>query len=924
MKRILSIALVIVMLLGMIPAAYAAETIPTAITAQTLWSYLDNNTDPAGDPTAEGYVRTSWTAETYDDSGWKTAAAPFGAQNDGQTYNSLTPATKLEGSNASNDHFAYFFRTDIQIDSLEGMTQLKGTIEYDDAMILYINGVKVADGNNIACDASGATLGREINANLEYGGANLGNPNSDKLALTDLSMLHEGVNTVAVEIHQQRKTSTDIWFNMTLELSDEPLPDAQSDISLSMGADETQMNFTWYAPSNEAGVLLLAKNADVVDGVMPETAAAFQATATGANDGQYSNQVTVTGLEAGVTYAYQLVNGEDRSEIHTFTTGSKGAFSFAYVGDPQIGAGGNVVNDTNGWANTLNQVATSDIFSDISFMLSAGDQVNNASSESEYDGYLNHEALAGLPVATVIGNHDSGSDAYNEHFNLANESTEYGTTAAGGDSWFVYNNVLFLVLNSNDQSAAEHKAFMEAAIAANPDVDWKIVTFHHSLYTVASHAYDSDILSRRQNWVPIFDELGIDVVLQGHDHVYCRSYIMDGLTPITDASTYNDAGYSSITNPDGILYVTANSGSGSKTYNIKNETFAYSAVQNQEHIANVSKITVSDEAFTITTYRATDMSVIDTFTIYHDRVLEAEDAKEAAEAAQKAAEEAQAAAEAAQKAAEEAAAQSSADKAAAETAKAEAETAKAEAEAALKAAEEAQKAAEEAAKQAAADRAAMEEAAKAAQEALAKAEAAQKAAEEAQKAAEEAAKDAHCPSDAYSDVARNAWYHEAVDYVLKNNLMQGDGDDTFDPAEKLTRASLIQILYNMEGRPTVTGESKFSDVRKGAWYYDAVIWAAEEGIAAGYDNGTFGPEDLITREQMVAILWRYAGKPEAESEQISFKDAADVSDYAAEAILWAAENGIVCGVGDNQFVPGGNATRAQVAQLMKTFCELLK
>ena len=158
----------------------------------------------------------------------------------------------------------------------------------------------------------------------------------------------------------------------------------------------------------------------------------------------------------------------------------------------------------------------------------------------------------------------------------------YGTTTAGGNYWFVYNNALFMMLNTNDLSTAEHKAFMEEAIAANPNVDWKIVSFHQSIYTVASH-YNNDGTSRREELVPVFDELDIDVVLMGHDHVYCRTYMMDGLTPMTDASIYDDEKYSSITDPDGILYVTANSGSGSKHYGIKTDVqFPYSAVQNQE------------------------------------------------------------------------------------------------------------------------------------------------------------------------------------------------------------------------------------------------------------------------------------------------------------------------------------------------------
>ena len=314
--------------------------------------------------------------------------------------------------------------------------------------------------------------------------------------------------------------------------------------------------------------------------------------------------------------------------MYSFTTDDGGAFSFAYVGDPQIGAG-STQSDILGWDKTLNLIRSDKNFSDISFLLSAGDQVNGSSDEGQYDGYLDHDVLTGLPAATVVGNHDSGSNAYGQHFNIANESEEFGTTAAGGDSYFVCNKVLFLVLNSNDMSVAEHKAFMEQAIAASAsqNIQWKVVVFHHSLFTVASHAMDSYITNPggfKTQLVPVLKELDIDVVLQGHDHVYCRTYMMDGLNPIIDSDKYEyatgrDAAPTAVNDPDGILYVTANSGSGSKTYNIWTDVdFPFSAVQNQEHVANVSKVSVSDKQFTVTTYRTTDMSVVDSFTIKRD------------------------------------------------------------------------------------------------------------------------------------------------------------------------------------------------------------------------------------------------------------------------------------------------------------------
>ena len=640
MKRFVCLLMTLIMVLGLFPTAALAtgtsepQDLPERISADTVWSYLDDGTDPAGDSAAADYDRTSWTTADFDDNDWKTAAGPFGSKRGAaELETGYTANTVLNGCDGSNDTPAYFFRTTFTIGSLDGVTQLVGTLQHDDGVIVYINGNRVAAFDDVARDESGDSLGKAMDANLQYGGANGGTPKTNTFAVTDLTILKEGENTIAVELHQGRKTSSDVWFSMTdLHLSDEEVvvPPAQTDISLSMGADESQMNFTWQSALSE-GTIKAAKYADLVNGTMPKTAQVISAAVTAANEsGMYSCKATVTGLEPDTLYAYQLTNGGEESEIYTFTTGDSDAFSFAYVGDPQIGASGSVASDTDGWDDTLNIVAENEQFSDVSFMLSAGDQVNSASSETQYDGYLNHDALLNLPVATVIGNHDASSDAYGEHFNVANESTEYGaSTQAGGDSYFVYNNVLFLVLNSNDASAAEHKEFMETAIEATKDQDiqWKVVTFHHSIFTVASHSSDSYITDPngfKNTMAPIFKELDIDVVLQGHDHVYCRTYMMDGLTPITESDKYEygngaDQAPTAVNDPDGILYVTANSGSGSKTYDIKtNVEFPFSAVDNQEHVPNVSKIDVSENQFTITTYRTTDMSVVDTFTIKRD------------------------------------------------------------------------------------------------------------------------------------------------------------------------------------------------------------------------------------------------------------------------------------------------------------------
>ena len=582
--------------------------------ATAQWKYLDNNTDPAGTAGTDGYDIHSWTAADFDDSSWKTAAGPFGSKRGGADLGGgFVASTVLEGCDGKNDYTTYFFRTTFTLDSLDGVTKLEGALQHDDGAIVYINGQQVASYD--VGDLTGTN-------NMEYAGVSAGDPQTQTFTVTDLSMLQEGENTIAVEVHNDRQTSSDIWFNFTqLSTSQEPVEQNFTDVLLSVGADNTQMNATWYATQEEAGYVLVAKESELVDGAMPEGAAQFAATSTPANDsGKWSNQVTITGLEPGTTYAYQLVTGNITAPVATFTTATNGAFSFAFAGDPQIGASGNAASDTEGWGKTLGLIADSTQFDGVDFLLSAGDQVNTASNEEQYNGYLDHDELLSLPVATVVGNHDSSSNAYDQHFNVPNES-QLGVTNAGGDYWFVYNNTLFMVLNSNSMSTAEHKAFMEQAIAQAGDVDWKVVTFHHSVYSVASHAVDGDILQRREALVPVFDQLDIDVVLMGHDHVYVRTYMMDGLTPITQSDKYTDTNGDgipeSVTNPDGILYVTANSASGSKFYTIQNTKYEYSAVQNQERVPNISRVDVSEDAFTITTYRTSDMSVVDTFTINH-------------------------------------------------------------------------------------------------------------------------------------------------------------------------------------------------------------------------------------------------------------------------------------------------------------------
>ncbi|MCD8391072.1 MAG: S-layer homology domain-containing protein, partial [Firmicutes bacterium] len=182
-----------------------------------------------------------------------------------------------------------------------------------------------------------------------------------------------------------------------------------------------------------------------------------------------------------------------------------------------------------------------------------------------------------------------------------------------------------------------------------------------------------------------------------------------------------------------------------------------------------------------------------------------------------------------------------------------------------------------------------------------------------------------CPSEKFGDVDTSLWYHEYIDYALENGLMNGISDTTFEPNTATTRGMIVTILYRLEGEPTANSASDFTDVVSGAWYADAVAWAAENGIVNGYDNGKFGADDTITREQTAAILYRYAGykgyDTSASGDISAYTDSDAVSGYALTAMQWAVGTGLITGKDDNTLAPQAGATRAETAAMLMRFIE---
>ena len=582
---------------GTVSVGAAEKQEGVMIDLSTVWKYLDDGSDPS-----DGTNRTSWTSASFNDSKWKTSkghTAKFGAQtgklatfSDGTKIEVLLNQYKSNGENIPT----YFFRTEFTLDKLPASgTTAVGTVSYDDAVIVYINGTKVAS----YYEPKGGFA-----TNLSYGGSGLGTPLTDSFTF-DTSILKQGKNVVAVELHQANKTSSDVYFDMSrLAIG----VGGQSSIVMNVGKNESERNITWRFPSGNGRVEYAIKNGE-------DFPTEFEtAKATYANEGTtFIYRATMKNPHPDSTYVYRLVNGDSVSEIYTFKTDPADEFNFIFVGDAQIGASGNVGTDSANWKVTLN--TATEMFPETSLLISGGDQVDSAGYDPQFAGFLSPSQMTSLALAPTVGNHDSYENGFSRYFSVPNKSISgylYGATAAGGDYWYTYNNTLFIHLNDNNLSAAEHKVVIDHAIKQSPDVTWKIIVMHQSMFSGGgNHVKDPLILTRSQ-LVPLFVQYDIDVVLSGHDHVYSRSYIM------SDGFTANKSSAKSVKNPEGVLYLTGGSSSGSKYYGMLDSALVpHSAITIKNKMA-FTNIEITETSFKLTTYASTSKEVIDSFEIIKD------------------------------------------------------------------------------------------------------------------------------------------------------------------------------------------------------------------------------------------------------------------------------------------------------------------
>jgi hypothetical protein len=588
----------------------------------TDWSYLDTDTDPA-----DGLEnRTDWTAPSFDDSAWETAQGSFGALrgelqelSGGFLPDNLLTQYK-EGAPGTNIE-AFFFRTDVTVDAedLADGEQLAGTIRYDDAATVFVNGEKVAGFHDDGFDFPETGERR----NMQYGGSNDSAPKEGTFTV-DPEVLVEGENTIAVQLHQGRASSSDLYFDFEeLSLEQAPEPQGQSSILLGVGSDQSERNISWFTDSGVPESVQIAEGAH---DTMPADAQTVEPSERGASDDGINDYVhaTVTGLEPSTTYSYRVGSEEGGwSDVITFENHDTDLeHSFTFIGDAQLGSSSSLENDTAGWQTTLDR--TNELFPDAHFLLSAGDQINDyAGDPAEYEAYLAPEQMRTQTSAQTLGNHDynrnSPQGLFNQHFNLPNQWEEDPT---GGNYWFTQNDVLHINVSTENRDFESHRKFIEQTIEQQgAEATWTILTFHRSIYSVGPHAL-TDGADIRRDFAPILAEIdGIDMVLAGHDHTYARTHLMDGMDVASEETTTAPDGHDQLHPEDGeLLYITANSSSGSKYYDMVPEiSTPWAAVRDQSKTPTTANVEVGECSITTTTVRVDNGEQIDKVELVKDK-----------------------------------------------------------------------------------------------------------------------------------------------------------------------------------------------------------------------------------------------------------------------------------------------------------------
>jgi len=577
MKTLLLLAAAAVVMLS--ATALAADGRLELLPRNATWKYLDDGVD----------LGQYW-AEKTDPSGWKEGPAPLGFGDDiSETDPTLPLATEVSfGDNENDKHMTTYVMTEAEFPALEGFAGVEFYIHVDDGAVVYLNGKEIF--------RRGIDEGIEVTYTT---GAKF-KPKEETfvMPLSDLPSLVAGKNMIAAEIHQDDGGSSDLWFELGMVAVDEtalapaidytatalPNPDVEvGEISRFVmtynGDTSTRMGFTWYTSQASVG-----SNVEVIavkENVEPDFSAAQKYTgrfymSTSAPE-YLLHKAVATDLTPGVTYAFRVGDAKLGlwSQTGTFTTDNRdGGFTFINLADSQA----KNLEEAELSASTFG--IAHDAVQKADFMLINGDVVDTGLKEEQWGWVLDaaDDTLYNLPFMAVAGNHDEDNQSFYEHFNV--EPVEGSSTKTGVYFSFDYENTHFIMLNTNEDSP-EYANFtprqiawlkQDAAQAKERGVDWLIAVMHKGPYTTSNHATDSDIMDAngvRTLVAPIFAEAGIDLVLQGHDHIYAVTKPInekgEAQEPVMVEIAYADLAVNHMENPQGVVYMIPNT-AGPKVY----------------------------------------------------------------------------------------------------------------------------------------------------------------------------------------------------------------------------------------------------------------------------------------------------------------------------------------------------------------------
>lgn len=652
----------------------------------------------------------------------------------------------------------------------------------------------------------------------------------------------------------------------------------------------------------------------------------------------------ITKLQPNTEYKYRVGVENAMSEIAAFTTAqdNNDGYTFIYFADSQVSG-----NHAKGWNANLDIVK--DMFPASKFLFIAGDLTDKASNEGQWESFFNqigneqyNEKYAGsliseLPLAAIMGNHDSadaGIGGMNSHYAFDSEVEGVPDTYT-----FDYGAAHFIMLNlenaySRDNATAKEAQtrFLTDEVAkAKAAGQWVIVGFHKAIYSGANHMDDSDVIFNRKYWGPIFADLDVDVVLQGHDHVLSRGFIKADGTKADVTEKVASRTFKAEAPDNAPLYYEGNTASTLKFYApiLSNDwiqaddpvapNFGYLDINSALPAGYLSlfdgkllnpgpstnddlegvdptffrtptftAITVTEGSLQFKTYMTgfdSNTNSVVQYTFLYDSLKVTRDT-------------------------------TSIELAAAKTA------AKDELNSTLSSYDQGDysernwtalnkaKTDGDAAIEAAADMNAVASAKNAAIAAMA------------------AVKKINTAT--YTDVNSDSWYYSHVTFVTQENIFNGTTPTTFAPEQSITRAQFVTILGRYAGiadtNPGTPVEGAFEDVDKGGYYAAHVVWAVEQGIVNGTSPKTFSPEEKISRQDMATMIYRFAKAANIQlpdtGSVAAFGDDSKIANYAKDAVYAMKKAGIIDGRGDNLFVPADTATRAEAAAIMHRLIQL--